>query len=220
MNASLGQMSGMPGTSTGADADSLCEQLSALADGQGPATPEDWSRLTQAYGESDRLRHAWHDYHWLGDALRAGDHAPAPADSVFVAGVMARLQSEQALPLGSVAPRTSPREAANDAVFRWKMVAGVASLAAVVAVAWQVVAGPSPVSGPQLARATAVPQVVRVAEGDVPSQAEAVLTPQGVMIRDPQLEALLAAHRQYGGVSALQTPAGFLRNATYETPQR
>jgi len=40
------------------------------------------------------------------------------------------------------------------------------------------------------------------------------------MLRDPQLEELMAAHRQYGGVSALQMPAGFLRNATYETPQR
>jgi sigma-E factor negative regulatory protein RseA len=35
------------------------------------------------------------------------------------------------------------------------------------------------------------------------------------MLRDPQLDALLAAHRQFGGTSALQMPSGFLRNATY-----
>jgi hypothetical protein len=34
------------------------------------------------------------------------------------------------------------------------------------------------------------------------------------MLRDPQLDALLAAHRQFGGTSALQTPTGFLRVET------
>ena len=33
---------------------------------------------------------------------------------------------------------------------------------------------------------------------------------------DPQLDALLAAHKQLGGGSALPMPAGFLRNATFE----
>jgi sigma-E factor negative regulatory protein RseA len=41
-----------------------------------------------------------------------------------------------------------------------------------------------------------------------------------VMIRNPQLDALLAAHRQLGGVSALQMPAGFLRNTTFEEGPR
>jgi sigma-E factor negative regulatory protein RseA len=41
-----------------------------------------------------------------------------------------------------------------------------------------------------------------------------------VMIRDPQLDALLAAHRQFGGTSALQMPTGFLRNATFEEGAR
>jgi sigma-E factor negative regulatory protein RseA len=49
---------------------------------------------------------------------------------------------------------------------------------------------------------------------------QAVVTDQGVVLRDPQLEELMAAHRQYGSMSALQMPAGFLRNATYDTPQR
>jgi sigma-E factor negative regulatory protein RseA len=40
------------------------------------------------------------------------------------------------------------------------------------------------------------------------------------MIRDPRLDELLAAHRQLGGASALQAPAGFLRNATFEAPAR
>jgi sigma-E factor negative regulatory protein RseA len=41
-----------------------------------------------------------------------------------------------------------------------------------------------------------------------------------LMIRDPQLDALLAAHRQMGGTTALQMPSGFLRNATFEEGKR
>jgi sigma-E factor negative regulatory protein RseA len=40
------------------------------------------------------------------------------------------------------------------------------------------------------------------------------------VIRDAQLEALLAEHRQHGGMSALQTPTGFIRNATYDAAGR
>jgi sigma-E factor negative regulatory protein RseA len=43
---------------------------------------------------------------------------------------------------------------------------------------------------------------------------------RGAMIRDPRLDEFLAAHRQLGGASALQMPAGFLRNATFEGPNR
>jgi sigma-E factor negative regulatory protein RseA len=42
----------------------------------------------------------------------------------------------------------------------------------------------------------------------------------GVILRDPQLDAFLQAHRDAGGPSALQMPAGFLRNATFEGPAR
>jgi sigma-E factor negative regulatory protein RseA len=41
-----------------------------------------------------------------------------------------------------------------------------------------------------------------------------------LMIRDPQLDALLAAHRQMGGATALQMPSGFLRNATFDEGKR
>jgi sigma-E factor negative regulatory protein RseA len=34
------------------------------------------------------------------------------------------------------------------------------------------------------------------------------------------LDQLLAAHQQFGGTSALQMPAGFVRNATFERPAR
>jgi len=43
---------------------------------------------------------------------------------------------------------------------------------------------------------------------------------QPVMLRDPRLDELLQAHKQFGSTSALQMPAGFLRNATFEEPSR
>jgi len=61
-------------------------------------------------------------------------------------------------------------------------------------------------SAPQLAQTPAPQQLV-------------VASPQGPMVRDARLEELLAAHKQLGGTSALQESSGFLRNATFETPQ-
>ena len=93
--------------------------------------------------------------------------------------------------------------AANDGNFRWKLVAGLASATAALAVGWSVLSatGAGPFAGPQLAAA--------------PTGA-----PQAVMLRDPQLDELLAAHRQHGDATALQMPTGFLRNATFEVPGR
>ncbi len=189
------------------DGVSLPEQLSALLDGE--CGPDGAQAVALAYGDSADLRHAWSSFHCVGHVLRADGEAPA--DPAFVAGVMARIAQEDVRPR-SEAPLRFPvaEEAANDAVFRWKMVAGVASLVAVAAVAWQIVATPLSAAGPQLAQAPAATQ----------APLQAVVTPQGVMLRDPQLEEFLAAHRQFGGMSALQMPAGFLRNATYESSQR
>jgi sigma-E factor negative regulatory protein RseA len=155
----------------------------------------------------------------IGDALRGASVAPRLSGTAFSAAMMARLQE---------APREAPQVVvrqvgagravpANDALFRWKMVAGLASLTAVFAVSWGVIGGAweVPAAGPQLA---AVGAPAPVSE---PAQAVVVQTTQGQVLRDPRLEQLLAEHRQFGGMSALQAPAGFLRNATYDSsPQR
>jgi sigma-E factor negative regulatory protein RseA len=106
-------------------------------------------------------------------------------------------------------------EAANDAVFRWKMLAGVAAFAAVSSLVWSLVGGTmgSDTAG-QLAAAT---------QPSVTAQPATVLASNGngqVMIRDPRLDAMLAAHKQFGGASALQQPAGFLRSATFQAADR
>lgn len=213
------------------------EWLSAAVDGECSETG--WSFLSQAgvrhtkapSEDPDALAQTWMEFHLIGDALRAGSQGiPVPSSS-FVSAVMARVAAEQpysgvqtastAATLTAPGVPVSGAPAANDAVFRWKMMAGVASLAAVVAVAWQLTVAPAgglpaSLSAPQLA---AAPSVVQPAAVAVPRDT-VVSTDAGVLLRDPELEAFIAAHRQAGGMSALQMPAGFLRNATFEAPQR
>lgn len=196
--------------STGDDA-ALTQALSALLDGE--CTADQVATVTRAYGHSVGVQAAWAHYHCLGEALRdAAGVGALPADRDFVAGVMGRLAQEAAPVADTVlapAPFASRPAASNDPVFRWKVLAGVASFLAMAALTWQVAVAPAPSATPQLAQAT--PETAPM---------QWVVTDRGVVLRDPQLEELMAAHRHYGGVSALQMPAGFLRNATYEAPQR
>lgn len=107
-----------------------------------------------------------------------------------------------------------PQQAANASLYRWKMVAGLASLAAVTALGWSAVDTlRSSTAGPQLAAAPAVVAPTQVAT--VTAGAD-----QQVMLRDPRLDELVAAHKQFGGTTALQMPAGFLRNANFDKPSR
>lgn len=210
--------------------------LSALVDGEIAA--DELDGVLAEYRLRGELRAAWHTYQVIGDVLRAS--APAlsvQAPQAFLAGIHARLQAETV----SLAPSSPPLEAvpapvpvlagharalaANDAVFRWKLVAGLASLAAVMAVGWTVL-GSAPGGngiGAQLALMgpPSAPGGTAAVEALAPAANPVLVnTAQGPVIRDAGLEALLAEHRQYGGMSALQMPAGFLRNATYDAPER
>ncbi len=207
--------------------------LSALLDGElSEAELSEWlSRAPDMMGAS--LHGQTHQF--IGDVLRGQTPvAGSTSASVFLADVQTRLRSEspaKAVPTTSFLPPPAisvvqgRAPAANDAVLRWKLVAGLASLAAVMAVSWSLLAtapagvGPDAVV-PQLALAQPPPEgagVVRSAASATPVSAPlAVNTRQGVLIRDAELEALMAEHRQHGGVSALQMPAGFLRSATYD----
>ena len=187
------------------------ELISALADGQ--LRGEGLARGVQA-AAGDEGRATWNAYCVIGEVLRSGRaSATGTSSDAFLARLQARLQEEPAH-AADVAPVVAPIQArelaAND--WRWKLVAGVASVAAVAAVGWNVwgTAGGS-ASGPQLAAAPAA-GVVPVAAASDPRAA--------AMIRDPRLDQLLAAHRQFGGSTALQAPSGFLRNATFEGPAR
>lgn len=143
-------------------------------------------------------------------------------------------------------PVRQAADAAN-APHGWKWLAMAASFAAVVAVGWNVMgagpAGLAPGAQPILASApaaqpdsmpgivtvsTSTPQLSAPAPGAENMAASAMAASAStagneavpVMIRDPHLDELLAAHKQMGGTSALQMPSGFLRNATFEGPAR
>ncbi len=196
------------------------ERLSALADGQ--LQGDELSAAFAYAAEDEDGAKTWQLYHLVGDVLRSADLAQ-PANPAFMARLREQL-AQEALPERPHAPvsvtvvAAGLPEAANASVFRWKMVAGFASLAAVAAIGWTSLASLQGAgAGAQLAAAVPersspapVAPVVAVADADG----------QQVMLRDPRLDELLAAHKQFGSTSALQMPAGFLRNATFETPGR
>lgn len=200
------------------------EMVSALADGE--LHGDGFARALDVLATDAGARESWHAYHLVGDVLRSAELASTSNGADFVARFRDRLQREH--PAVAAAPHglpahdemqgaatrvTAGRSPANAPGFGWPLLAGVASLTAVAAIAWNILGGAGG-AGPnaaQLARAAAQPQQQALAQSGAS-------TP--VMIRDPRLDELLAAHRQAGGASALQMPAGFLRNATFESPGR
>ena len=202
------------------------ELVSALADGQ--LRGAEFARVVGMVNETDKARVAWHAYHVVGDVLRSGELGACADDAAFVARFQKRLQDESiGLALAAENPHNATEivansvygtgaiginnfqiESANESRFRWKLLAGVASVVAVGVMGWSLVGG---LATSQETRAGAPSPAPQMAQTSPPPQ---------VMIRDPHLDALLAAHKQFGGTSALQMPAGFLRNATFEGPSR
>ena len=166
-------------------------------------------------------------YHLVGDVLRSPEMVHHGRNDLLSA-VRARMAQEP-LPQPQPAPqqqvvRHEQVPAANVSVFRWKMVAGFASLAAVSAIGWNAAIGlrDDAAPGGQLAAAvSAQPAAAAVPAPMVAVATEGDGTQPGaqVMLRDPRLDELVAAHRQYHGATNLQMPAGFLRNATFDTPK-
>lgn len=197
------------------------ELVSALADGR--LRGEEFACTVKWLNEADDAQASWDTYHLVGEVLRSGETVASAVDTAFMQRLKLSLQKEKQLrpssdAINSVASyvvltaatdlNDSKTESANNASFRWKLLAGVASLAAVSVFGWQALVGGGDLQGAAL-----------MAQTDSPDVAVQQLAANGepqVMIRDRQLDALLAAHRQFGGTSALQKPAGFLRNATFE----
>ena len=196
------------------------ELVSALVDGQ--LRDAEFSQALAHLESSSEARQRWHSYHVVGDVMRTGQAAVSAHDADFVRRLRARLQQETVpLALPQAPDATLPGAtvaSANDR--RWRLVVGLASVVMVGVVAWQ---GVQSLDSPNPQLAVAPRTEPATAAGMAPSGAPAGATAMGaapVMIRDPQLDALLAAHRQFGGTSALQMPTGFLRNATFEEGAR
>lgn len=187
------------------------ELASALADGE--LKGAEFTRAVGLLASSPDAHAHWHGYQLIGDVLREGAGAAVGAhDPAFMVRLRQRLQQESALPQSREVLRVAAhRPSANDSVWRWKLVAGLCSLAVVGMLGWQLTAAP--------------PQAIEMAaSGPVPAPSQPPLAQAdagaAVMIRDPRLDQLIADHQQFGGTSALQMPAGFLRNATFEHPSR
>ncbi|WP_028603049.1 sigma-E factor negative regulatory protein [Ottowia thiooxydans] len=190
----------------------LCEQVSALMDGQLSGAEFDAAAQNASLGE---MRESWHAYHVIGDVLRSSELADCRRDALFLERLSGRLKLEAALPaavkpvaveipIPVVVEERVRRSAANDGVFRWKLVAGLASFAAVAAIGWGTLGSLGPrAAGPQMAQSST--PGLTLAETEAP-----------VMLRDARLDELLSEHRQASGASALGNASGFLRNATFE----
>ena len=246
------------------------EQLSALVDGEASSSH---IQAVLSFAESDEGQQSWGMYHLIGDVLRSPELAHHSQHDIL-SSVRAHMASEpmrvvQGIHLSGVTSdgleqvtaaeqqgkrqakvvSLPARQAANASVFRWKMAAGFASVAAVAAVGWGVMlAGSGSLNGHQgdAQLAAASPNVVLASAAPVApnglmsvtstepgvataldaeaqsSTAVAVAGPNGqtVMLRDSRLDELLAAHPQYSSAPNLQMPASFLRNASFATATR
>lgn len=198
------------------------EIMSAMADGQ--LSDEDFAAALVLCKHEESLPAIWNTYHLIGEILRSPDVVVVASELTFIDRLNQRLKKESPIftapsiqsassdlvtPLitTSATKTTNHREpASNDVNFRWKVMAGFASLTAVIAMAWSATGLLDSALTSQLAQNSRPQQVL-------------IASPAGPIVRDSRLEELLAAHRQFGALSALQAPSGFLRNATFETFQ-
>ena len=227
-----------------------CEQLSAWIDGE--LDDQTLSQLLAALpdlADDADCYASVQSYQVIGDLMRTA-HAPCSDSLAFLNALNAKIALEPPLVAqGQPAPGdvavpavataaaqavkpAAVQDAANHSVFRWKMVAGFATVAAVAMVGWNsigLLSGGAGNEARQQMAAAAAPQVVASAASprSAASNAQGLVQQQvtvgqnsSIMLRDPRLDELLAARGQIGGTANLQMPAGFLRNATFNAEKR
>lgn len=182
-------------------------QISDLADGQ--LQGEEFAQAMALMNDNDQARTYWHSLHLVGDVIRAKIPVSAVSDADFLSKFRAYLAKEPvSLTIGQVVGQASSYNievavAANQPFFNWKWAAGLSALAA------SVMLGMNLVGITAVAPANSSSQLAQ-------TSVSVILNGQSaVMLRNPQLDALIAAHNQVGGSSALQMPSGFLRSATF-----
>jgi sigma-E factor negative regulatory protein RseA len=208
-------------SATGYETQSL-ERLSALMDGEADASA--LHACCDAWREDAAGRAAWHAYHLIGDVLRSEDLSSAPQrDAAFVAALRTRLDGEPAL----LAPAAVDARAAPHRASRWRAFGAPAAVAAgFVAVGGAVLVlrsppATEPVTLTQAAAPLELHAIAPSTQAPLAAVAEAPTAPlSGQMIRDVRLQQYLAAHKQFGGSTALGVPSGFLRSATVDVPVR
>lgn len=190
------------------DDDSLSQQelLSALHDGQLNAS--DAAALVRASLSDESLMQQWRSMSAISDVMRGQQGAEG-------------LQKRESGVESSVVIQAESKPAANDGVFRWKMVAGVAALAAVGSLVWGLLGAVGDKAGlPQggvLAQNQSAPEATQPAVATIAVNVGQIAGQDATMIRNPRLDELLAAHKQFGGVSALHQSTGALRSVSLAT---
>ena len=209
------------------------ECVSALVDGQ--LEGDGFGQCMHELQRNPQVQANWDAYHLIGRVMRSGSSEAQAVDAAFVARLSQRINQEaiqiEPVPATPIVPNEVglPPAAANRD--NWRRVAGLASVMLVAVLAWQgfgtAVQAPS---GGQIAQVVVPVEASngqRVASVNSDPRGQVMLRSDGiavltvnsdapVMIRDPQLDALLAAHRNFAGASALQMAPGFVHNANYD----
>lgn len=206
------------------------QDLSALLDGE--LSGDGVRRSCLAWRDDLQMRETWHAYNVIGDVMRSEDLASSiPRDARFLAELRARLASEPVV----LAPQPVPPliEDARGATVAFAVgrrangrswmapVAVAAGFVVVVGALVAVTQAPQPgITEPtRSALASSAPVIIAAASRDrAASSPEFVAT--GDVIRDPQLDRYLLAHKQFSGSTVLGATSGFLRNAVAEVPAR
>lgn len=196
------------------------ELVSALMDGA--LDGDDLARALEELAADPLVDGTWDTYHLVGQAMRSSTELVQAHDPAFVKRLRQQLvlETPEFIASSPLLTRAESQKVLQSTVandFWWRRVAGLASVALVSVLAWQGVAwmGPGRPVDTTLAQSSAAPVPMTAAQTLVTADGASPL-----MIRDPQLDALLAAHRQVGGATALQMPSGFLRNATFSEDKR
>jgi len=214
----------------------LRQELSAAIDGE--LSDDAVRRLCVLWRNDPEVRETWHAFSLIGDVMRSEDLASsASRDERFLVDLRARLADEPVVLAPSTArtPQAGPHDAdaapglgQRTSKRSWWAPAAVAA-GFVAVVGTLVVVSQSPqraeaesvqlaVAAPA-ASAVQAPSAVVVARAENPASfPESVAT--GELIRNPQLDQYLLAHKQLAGSSVLGAPSGFLRNAAVEAPAR
>lgn len=156
------------------------EHVSALVDGALP--PQALAGDFEEWAGHPEARAAWCEYHLIGEVLRSGERAAGAGSLAFAQRVSQRLADADAdaagvpgpAPARAVQDAASRQTAANDALWHWRATALVASFVAVLALGWNLWG----------------------LWGEYLRESATLAASPAPMIRDPQLDEMLAAHRQ------------------------
>jgi sigma-E factor negative regulatory protein RseA len=191
------------------------ERLSSLLDGECDASSVE--HACRAWRESADLRSTWHAYQLIGDVLRSDDLArPASRDAAFLAAVRTRLADE---PVVFAPAALASRRRRHPWMGPAAAAAGFVAVAGVVAVMG--LSRPDATDpATTLAAAPGGTPAVRPVAASVPAPEPEATIADRKLIRDAQLDRYLAAHKQFGGTSAVAVPGAVLRSSATVAPAR